>query len=74
MNRGKSEMRNSVNKFNDEQEKYFWIFRNGKLESTNCKGKGKLLYKNYKSKLIISERNRKQEDHHKKIKINNINQ
>lgn len=58
-------MRNSPNKFNDEQEKYFWIFCNGMLESTNCKGKGKLLYNNYKSKLIISEKTRMQSDHHK---------
>lgn len=49
-------MRNLIIKFNDERDNYYWIFINGKLESTNCKGKGKLLYKNYKSKPFISER------------------
>lgn len=62
-------MRNLMNKFNDEQEKYFWIFCNGKLESTNCIGKGKLLYKNYKTKFIISEKIRKPGNLHTKSAI-----
>lgn len=49
-------MRKLIIKFNDEQDKYYWVFCNGKLESTNCKGKGKLLYKNYKQKPVITER------------------